>query len=186
MQDDDMTLADVVEAQLGPTQAPAALEFDLPRPTFLLLAHAGVFNTSQPEQTGANQPAYSTLAWRPLIPIADAITLLQAVPAALVPAGRVPFAVTPKQPSPQSRQHLLDTIARLGLEQPLTLEVMRRFRPLNAHLWGRWLEMLGLNQAGEWTALAQDRAEVEGEREAVEKVYRAMVEVLPVFENVFP
>ena len=169
---------------VGPTTAPCALAFDLGKATFSVLQHAGLFNTTESSQLLAHAPAYSTLAWRPLIPTSDALTLLAAVPAALVPVGRVPFAIPPARPTNEARQLLLDTVARLALEQSLTLEVMRRFRPLNAHLWGRWLEMLGLDAAGEWRA--HDSIEAEGEREAVEKVLRAMVEVLPVFENVFP
>ncbi|KAL8290339.1 hypothetical protein RQP46_002597 [Phenoliferia psychrophenolica] len=120
----------VPPVQVGPTTAPDALAFILGQATFLVLSHS----------TRTHEPAYSTLSWRPLNPTADAVTLVAAVPAALVPAGRVPFAVPSALPSPQSRLKLLDTIARLALEQPFTMEVMRR----------------------------------------------AMVEVLPVFENVFP
>ncbi|KAL8283359.1 hypothetical protein RQP46_005769 [Phenoliferia psychrophenolica] len=170
---------------LGPTTAPDALAFDLGQATFLVLSYCGLLNpqSDAAADTHTHEPAYSTLTWRPLIPTADAITLLAAIPAALVPAGRVPSVVRPAQPSPQSRQQLLDTIARLALEQPLTSEVMRGVRPLNPRLWGGWLEMLRLDHNGEWRA--HDSPEAEGERTESKKS-RAMVEVLPVFENLFP
>ncbi|KAK4705526.1 midasin, partial [Phenoliferia sp. Uapishka_3] len=188
MEDSNMTVVikDDLAAPLGATIAPDALNFDIAKATFCLLAHAGIFNTSPSIESPANQRSYSSLQWRPLIPTADAITLLAAVPTTLLPLNHLPFAVPPPRPSSQTRRHLLDTIARLALEPPLTLEVMRRFRPLNAHLWGRWLEMLGLDAAGEWRAANEDGSEAEGERQAVGKVFKAMVEVLPVFENVFP
>lgn len=171
-------------AESGAESFSDALDFAVAKPTWLLLVHAGAINSSSPLPTSQNsQPAYSTLEWRPLIPSPDLAILLAAVPPKLRPTD-LPFAISEPQSSPQARQQLLDTVARLALEPPLTLEVMRRFRPINPHLWGRWLEMLGLDAAGEWRA--QDSIEVDGERNAVEKVFTAMVSILPVFENVFP
>lgn len=43
--------------------------------------------------------------------------------------------------------------------------------------------MLGLDEEGEWRK--EGTEEAHGEREAVEKVFRALVRVLPVFEEVF-
>ncbi|KAI5480555.1 hypothetical protein MNV49_000251, partial [Pseudohyphozyma bogoriensis] len=179
-----------IEAPQPPTPSP--FSFKLDEAVFVLVQRLGLVPSTSPAvATAYDSPAidYTTNAseqWRPLIPIHDALVLLAAVPAALRPPQLRPAPAL--APSPKTRQDLLDALARLALEPSLTMEIMRRFRPLAVHLWGRWLEMLGLDASGEWSrpeGMHVD-GERQGEREAVEKVYRAMVAVLSVFENVFP
>lgn len=175
--------------ELEPAAAAAAtLDFALPSATFLFLQRIGIIPSTNSELNNAyastyfSKEAHSTVGPKPLVPAADAILLLSTLPPSLLPSD-LPYPVTPAPPTPATRRALLDALARLALEPSLTVEVMRRYRPLSVHLWGRWLEMLGLDAAGEW---CKDGEEKEGERVAVEKVFRAMVRVLGVYENVFP
>lgn len=161
--------------------APAPLDFNLSAATLLFLRQLGALATVQhhPPTTVQNKLHNSTTTWLPLIPFEDLKLLLATIPRQLLPAD-LPFAVPGKAPP---RVALLDTLARLALEPSLTAEIMRRYRPLSVHLWGRWLDMLGFSIEGEWRS---DGQEVVGEREAVEKVYRAMVALVPVYDNIFP
>lgn len=163
---------------------PKPLSFNLSAATLLFLQRLGALPSAHVEQdtTVQNKSSYSTTQWTPLIPLADLQLLLSTLPTSLLPAD-LPFAIAPAPQSASTRQAVLDTLARLALEPSLTMEIMRRYRPLSVHLWGRWLEMLGFSAEGEWRS---DGQEVEGERVAVEKVYRAMVACVAVYDNIFP
>jgi midasin len=169
-------------AQLQPEPQP--LSFNLSAATLLFLQTLGALPSTRPEQdvTLQMKSAYSTTQWVPLLPLADLQLLLSTLPTSLLPAD-LPFAVQSARQSAGTRQAVLDTLARLALEPSLTMEIMRRYTPLSVHLWGRWLEMLGFSAEGEWRS---DGQEVEGERVAVEKVYRAMVACVAVYDNIFP
>ena len=183
--DVEVTLAEqLLQPTTTTTTLPSPLDFQLPAATYLFLQRIGIIPSTNSELKGTNSnnsENHATLSAKPLIPAADAILLLSTLPSSLLPTD-LPYPVTPASPSPVTRRALLSTLARLALEPSLTVEVMRRYRPLSVLLWGRWLEMLGLDATGEWR---KDGEEKEGERIAVEKVFRALVRVLGVHENVF-
>lgn len=157
-------------------------DFNLSHAVLLLLKAIGLIpSTSTTASSSAlNQHNDSQSGWLPLLPTADAVFLLSTIPAALRPALNVAVPTSPATPA--TRRQLVETLSRLALEPSLTMEVMMRFRPLTPVLWGRWLEMLGIDGEGAW----REGDAREGEQAAVEKVLAAMVRVLPVFENVFP
>lgn len=165
-----------------------ALNFPLSTATYLFLQRLGVLPTTSTTLHTAyhskhlKHEAYTTITSIPLIATADIILLLSVLPTTLLPSD-LPYAIPATQSTATTRTNLLNTLARLALEPSLTMEIMRRYKPLNAHLWGRMLEMLGLNDEGEWR---EGETAAAGEREAVERVYRAMVRVLGAFTNVFP
>lgn len=174
------TSAAAVQQQTG-----SALDFNLSVATFCWLTEIGALPSSvqhfHQHQTLQNKDAHSHMLWLPLIPTTDLKTLAGAVPRQLLPRELADMATTTP-----SRMKVLSTIARLSLEPSLTLSVTRRFRPLAPHFWGTWLDMLGFAD-GEWKRDGgDDGAEREGERAAVEKVYFALIRVLPAFDNVFP
>lgn len=167
----------------------SALEFDLRLATFTFLQQIGILPSSEVNLTRSsyiNVDTYTTIQSYALINSEDALTLLSILPFNLWP--ELPF-----QPSPPSsstvitRGRVLDTLARLSLEPSLTLPILRRFRPLAPHFFGRWLEMLNVNlTTGEFTPSPRQGYTVEQEIKLIEKVMRAMIRVLSVFENVFP
>lgn len=167
-----------------------ALNFDLTTAIYLLFLRIGLFSTTNKElikesykSKNINEDTNSKIERIPLIPIIDAKLLLSILPSTLLPKD-LNLNIIKSNPNKVTRQSILDTLAKLALEPALTLEISRRFRPLGPHFWGRWLEMLGLTDEGEWKI--STNGEAQGERLAIEKVYIAMIKVLPVFENVFP
>ena len=175
---------DTLELLAASTKIETLADFNLAHGVLLLLKRTGLVpwsidESAIPASTSVlNANTHSQTGWLPLLPTADAAFLLSTIPPSLRPAT-LPFVVPT---TPATRRQLIDTLARLALEPSLTMEVMMRFRPLSPVLWGRWLEMLGLDGEGEW----REGEERGGERAAVEKVLGAMARVLGVFENVFP
>jgi len=169
------------------TKPDTLTDFSLGDGVLLLLKRTGIVGWSVEvanlgtTTSALNPSTHSQTGWLPLIPTADAAFLLSTVPPSLRPDS-LPFAVPTAPATSATRRQLIDTLARLALEPSLTMEVTMRFRPLSPVLWGKWLEMLGLDAEGAW----RDGDERDGERAAVEKVFTAMVRVLGVFENVFP
>jgi midasin len=157
-----------------------ACDFNLALATFTLLEQAGCIpsiTTSTNKQSShslQDKTAHSHELWLPLISTADFQVLLAAIP--------VQFRSGHSSAQNVTKSQLLDTVARLALEPSLTLHIMRQFKPVSPHLWGRWLEMLGFTN-GEWPE--DSSIERTGELEAIEKVYLAMVRILPVFDNIF-
>lgn len=184
MEVDPHILSPVSESKQVQTTSNAS-DFNLSLATFTWLrrvgcisdadSHGSTLQLKDDTSSLQDKEAYAHELWLPLISIADFQVMLAAVPAHLRPQSTVAYNV--------STTRLLDTIARLALEPSLTLQIMKQFRPVSPHLWGRWLDMLGLGD-GEWRQ--DDSTERAGERQAVEKVYLAMIRVLPVFDNVFP
>ncbi len=178
---------DPTELSTAPVKIDTVADLNLAHAVLLLLKRTGLVPWSLeedniPTSTSVLNPnTHSQTGWLPLLPTADASFLLSTIPPSLRP-GSVPFAVPTAPATSPTRRQLIDTLARLALEPSLTMEIMMRFRPLSPVLWGRWLEMLGLDSEGAW----REGDEREGERAAVEKVLGAMVRVLGVFENVFP
>lgn len=172
----------LLDAPAAPVQLASALDFDLSRGVVILLKRTGLLSGPTTSSSGLSH-ANSQTGWLPLLPLADAHFLLSCVPAALLTEDLPISSVAPAAASSATRARLLDTLARLALEQSLTIEVMFAFRAVASVLWGRWLEMLGFDAIeGAW----REGDEREGERAAVEKVIAAFVRLLPVFENAFP
>ena len=181
-------------APVLPVPLVTPLAFDLARASFLFLQQIGIISSTPAVQHAhrsglLREDHQSTVVRRPLINIADATLLLSIIPNSLLD---LPFAA-PKPPSPSAatRTRVLDTLARLALEPSLILPVMRRFRPLSMHFWGKWLEMLGIDvTTGQFRPRNEDAMitdeQLEQERLGVHKVYRAMISVMSVFENCFP
>ena len=181
-------------AAVLPLPLSTPLDFDLARATFLFLQQIGIVSSTTAVQQAhrsslLREDHQSTLVRRPLVNINDATLLLSIIPNSLLD---LPFAA-PKPPLPTAatRSRLLDTLARLALEPSLTLPVMRRYRPLAMHFWGKWLEMLGVDvTTGQFRQRNQEEMvtdeQLEQERLGVQKVYRAMISVMSVFENCFP
>jgi hypothetical protein len=169
---------------MPPSLAPSTLNCDLAQATYDLLARLGVVSPGADTlpATAFSRTHHVTVGSLPLISQADAVVLLSALPSSLLPSP-CPYPISASPATPAARRLLLDTVARLSLEPSLTMEVMRCFRVLAPHLWGRWLEMLGF-EGGAWRG--NDTEEVEGERAAVEKVYTACVRLLGVFDNIMP
>ncbi|GAA6026009.1 hypothetical protein JCM8202_000005 [Rhodotorula sphaerocarpa] len=127
-----------------------------------------------------------TLAWRPLVPIADLSSLIAAIDPALRPAD-MPFHVEADPDAPETRARLLDSVARLALDPALTAEVILAFHPIALALIGRWCVALGLSDEGRWRDGEAGVEMAAGERDAVVKVYRAIVRSLPIIgEQVMP
>lgn len=175
-----------IDQESTPIKVETLSDFDLSDGVLLLLKRIGLVPCSVdevhvPTSTSVlSNKTHTQTGWLPLLPTADAAFLLSTLPPCLRP--KTPFTIATAPATSATRRHLIDTLARLALEPSLTMEIMMRFRPLSPVLWGKWLEMLGLDGEGAW----REGEEREGERAAVDKVLSAMVRVLAVFENVFP
>ncbi|GAA5872063.1 hypothetical protein JCM8547_003087 [Rhodosporidiobolus lusitaniae] len=177
----------------SPPRAPtliSPLELDLAHRTSKLLERLGVLSTttstSEQPATVINPLAHSTQHWIPLVPLADLTLLLSAIPPSQLPSN-LPFVVQSAAPSPATRLQILDTLARLALEPSLTVEVISLFRPLAAALVGRWVDLLGFSDEGRWREGEVGVEQAPGEKDAVEKVWRAIVRVLPLLgDEVMP
>ncbi|BGP16616.1 hypothetical protein JCM10213_000468 [Rhodosporidiobolus nylandii] len=160
---------------------PAPLDINLATRTARLLERLSVLRTTTtPDRTSViRKEAHSTQHWTPLIPLPDLVLLLSVIPSAQLPQN-LPFAVSTAPATPATRAQLLDTLARLALEPSLTVEVLSTFRPVAVTLLGRWIELLGLDDEGSWRAGEPGIEQAQGEKDAVEKVWRAVVRVLPI------
>lgn len=167
-----------------PASLPASsLECDLSHRTAKLLERIAVLptdtTTANPTATVIRPDAHSSEHWVPLIPLPDLVVLLSSIPQAQLPAN-LPFSVNTATPTPAVRSQLLDTLARLALESALTVEVISLFRPLAVALVGRWVDLLGLSEDGTWREGEPGVEMAQGEKDAVDRVWRAVVRVLPL------
>lgn len=170
---------------------PSPLEFNLPQAVFLFISELGLLSSINSINTSLKliKDDYQSISVkRSLINTKDITILLSIIPSTLL--INLPI-IKSASATASTRKKVLDTLARLSLEPSLTLPIMRRFRPLSVHFWGKWLEMLGIDTTtGEFSYRNHneniDDAVVEQERRQVETVYRAMVSVLSIFENCFP
>lgn len=167
-----------------PSPSPSPLDTDLATRTATLLNRLSVLSSTPATSptTLINSEHHATEQWIPLIPLADLSLLLSVIPTAQLPSN-LPFAVAPASATPATRAHLLDTLARLALEPSLTVEVVSAFRPVAVALVGRWIELLGLSDEGRWRQGDAGVEQAAGERDAVEKVWRAVVRVLPIMNE---
>lgn len=165
--------------------------FELGAATLALLQRVGAVDSATPGADIApsfqNKDVFATTTWQPLVPIDDFVTLLGALSPSAVPPA-LQGQVAPLEPhSAQSRSRIIDTVARLALEPSLTTTIASLFEPVSVQLWGRWLDLLGLLPDGEWSSeSSRPSSPAPGEQQAVERVYTAMIRVLPVFHSVFP
>ncbi|GJN90851.1 hypothetical protein Rhopal_003865-T1 [Rhodotorula paludigena] len=174
-----------MDADPPPQQAPAAasspLECNLAARTLALVQRLGLVQSEHTHAHSVIRPdaPASAEVFAPLVPLADLSLLLSVIPQHLVPAT-LPFQVAPALSGASSRTRLVDTLARLALEPALTVEILSHFRPIAPALVGRWFDLLGLADDGSWR---QGEAGVEsapGERDAIDKVFRAVVRALPL------
>ncbi|BGP48616.1 AAA ATPase midasin [Rhodotorula kratochvilovae] len=169
-----------------PLRDETALECNLASRALALLHRLGVTQGLTPSTTSTIKPdaPAATLAWTPLVPLADLSLLLALVPAEHRPAQ---LQVAPLEPTSESRTRTLDTLARLALEPALTVDVLAHFRPLAVALVGRWFDLLGLADDGRWRDGQPGQEAARGERDAVEKVWTAVVRALPLLgDEVMP
>lgn len=177
----------VLPPQVPVVVFPSALDWDLVRSTHLLLQQVGILPSTTTAVPSAvlYDATYTHVVAHPLIPHNDIVLLLSILPVNLLPAS-LPFTLPAMSPSTPShlRQRVLDTLARLSLEPSLTLPILSQFRPLAAHLFGRWLEMLHIDSAtGEFP---EQNGPSDAALAGIDKVMRAMTRILSVFENVYP
>jgi hypothetical protein len=159
------------------------LDFNIPVATFLFLQQIGIIDSTISTIRPSLLSLESTVTSVPLINQQDVVSLLSILPSNLLPELPFRLPASPK-PNATTRRSVLDTLARLSLEPSLTLPIMRHFRPLACHFWGRWLEMLRIDlTTGEFPPRDQQSVE---EGIAVQKVMRAMIKLQSVFENVYP
>lgn len=161
------------------------LECNLAHLTQALLHRLGLTsNTSTPSNPSAIKPdaPATQLAWTPLVPLADLSSLLSLVPADQRPE-QLQQGIAPAQPTSEARIGTLDTLARLALEPALTVDVLGVFRPLAVSLVGRWFDLLGLTDDGRWRDGQPGQEAAPGERDAVDKVWTALVRALPLLGN---
>ncbi|KAM0791302.1 hypothetical protein ACM66B_005774 [Microbotryomycetes sp. NB124-2] len=166
--------------------------FDLSLAARALLKHLRVLDNDDSSDVATRPVAFqrqeylSHEAWVPLVAMDDVSALLSTLAPSSVPTTLAAHA-RQLQSTTDDRRLVLDTVARLALQPSLTLVVASLFKPVSVHLWGRWLDMLGLTPHGDWPASSTpDDATYNSEKQAVESVYMAMIKVLPVFDSVFP
>ncbi|GAA5875503.1 hypothetical protein JCM3774_003651 [Rhodotorula dairenensis] len=129
----------------------------------------------------------AVLAWRPLVPIDDLSSLIAVIDPYQRPQGFLPAQTALSQSPQQARHNLIEALARLALDPALTAEVVIAFRPVAIALVGRWFEALGLTEQGTWRQGQPGVEMAPGERDAVVKVWRAVVRALPIFgEQIMP
>ncbi|GAA5967871.1 hypothetical protein JCM11641_005792 [Rhodosporidiobolus odoratus] len=165
-------------------QFASPLDSNLATRTARLLQQLAVLPATPQTQTSLIcKVAYLTRHWIPLIPLPDLVLLLSVLPSNQLP-DNLPFAVPTSQLTLATRKQLLDTLARLALEPSLTIPVLSTFRPVAAALVGRWVELLGLSDEGTWRAGEPGVEQALGEKDAVEKVWTALVRSLPLLGNI--
>ncbi|GAA6035232.1 hypothetical protein NBRC10512_006266 [Rhodotorula toruloides] len=133
-------------------------------------------------------PATAT-EWTPLIPAADLSLLLGVTATVTSPDDSlsVPGYVAPAAATAETRTQLLDILARLALNPALTVEVLTHFRPVAAAIVGRWFELLGLDDEGKWRSGEAGVEMAQGEMDAVDKVWKALVRAFPLLgQEAFP
>ncbi|BGP25033.1 midasin [Rhodotorula toruloides] len=127
--------------------------------------------------------------WKPLISTADLSLLLSVTATVAMPDDSlsVPGDVDPASATAVTRTHLLDALARLALNPSLTIEVLTHFRPIAAAIVGKWFELLGLDDEGEWRNGEAGVEMAQGELDAVDKVWKALVRAFPLMgQEAFP
>ncbi|GAA5961125.1 hypothetical protein JCM3765_001235 [Sporobolomyces pararoseus] len=163
--------------------APLALDLDLSYSTGLLLQHIGLLQTTQATEQGLLRSDFnSNKLHLPLIPQDDLSLLLSALPPSSIPSD-LPFHVATATPSSHLRTNFLETLSRLSLSPALTLEILSVYRPIASAIVGKWFEMLGLDDQGNWRAGEAGIEQAQGEKEAVEKVWSALVTALPLLQD---
>ncbi|BGP02385.1 AAA ATPase midasin [Rhodotorula toruloides] len=133
-------------------------------------------------------PATAT-EWTPLIPAEDLSLLLSVTATVSSPDDslNVPSHVEPAAVTAETRTQLLDTLARLALNPALTVEVLTHFRPVAAAIIGRWFELLGFDDEGKWRNGEVGVEMAQGEMDAVDKVWKALVRAFPLMgQEAFP
>ncbi|GAA5999947.1 hypothetical protein JCM10207_005984 [Rhodosporidiobolus poonsookiae] len=163
--------------RVAPASSP--LDCNLEHRTRTLLERIAVITNTQHTTalpaSAIRADAHSTQHWLPLIPLADLALLLSVVPSPHRPVD-LPFSITTQA----TRTQFLDTLARLALEPSLTVEILTLFRPVAVALISRWVELLGLSDEGKWRDGEAGVEQAQGEKDAVCKVWTALIRVMPL------
>ncbi|GAA5843645.1 hypothetical protein JCM9279_000821 [Rhodotorula babjevae] len=174
----------------SPAAAPpldSPLETNLAHRTHALLHRLGCATTAPTAVPASlikpDAPA-THLAWTPLVPLADLSSLAHLLTldarAASPHLEHLASQLSAPTNSTEARTRTLDTLARLALEPALTVEVLAHYRPLAVVLVGRWFDLLGLTDTGSWRTGEPGLEAAPGERDAVDKVWSALVRALPL------
>ncbi|KPV75029.1 uncharacterized protein RHOBADRAFT_53933 [Rhodotorula graminis WP1] len=177
----------VVAASPPPAAHDSALECNLAHRTRAFLHRLGVATTAPapaPATLIKHDAPATHLAWTPLVPLSDLSSLAALITHDARAAAPLLEHLAIAHPTPghesEARTRTLDTLARLALEPALTVEVLAHYRPLAVVLVGRWFDLLGLTDTGSWRDGEPGHEAAPGERDAVDKVWSALVRALPL------
>ncbi|GAA6063185.1 hypothetical protein JCM10212_006851 [Sporobolomyces blumeae] len=173
---------DAIPPSSPPPALPAALDLDLAYSTQRFLERIHFIQVEREHtrpKSRLRRDVDSTRTHLPLIPQDDLVLLLSVLPTASVPSN-LPFDVTPSTPSSRLRRTLVETLSRLALSPPFTIEILSLYRPIATALVGNWFELLGVNAEGQWRDGQAGVEQAQGERDAVDKVWSALVTAMPL------
>ena len=185
--DDPPPAAAAAVESSSPLAAPRPL-WDLQHGARFFLQRLRVLEPTQTQPTRTLKPDAPPvqLGWKPLVPIDDLSSLIAVIDFQHRPTG-LPVQINESLTVQQTRRNLLEALARLALDPALTAEVIIAFRPIAVALVGRWIEALGLGEEGQWRQGQPGVEMAAGERDAVNKVWRAIVRSLPILgDQVMP
>ncbi|GAA5925946.1 AAA family ATPase midasin [Sporobolomyces koalae] len=175
-----------VPVPVQPKRPATALDLDLSHSTRLLLELVGLLTATTtitaPRESLFRRGLASHTTRLPLIAQDDLVLLLSATPAADLPQD-LPFTVTTSSPSPRLRSSLLATLSRLALSPALTLDILALYRPIAIAIVGNWFDLLGLDHEGRWREGQAGVEQAAGEKDAVDKVWTALVTALPLMQD---
>ncbi|GAA5896896.1 hypothetical protein JCM8208_007119 [Rhodotorula glutinis] len=185
--DPDPPPSPLVAASPPSTSTDSALECNLAHRTYALLHRLGVATTAGSAAPASllrpDAPA-THLAWTPLVPLADLSSLIALISHdARSTAPRLEHLAVDHSTlanTSEARTRTLDTLARLALEPALTVEVLAHYRPLAVVLVAKWFDLLGLTDTGSWRDGEPGQEAAPGERDAVDKVWSALVRAFPL------
>lgn len=185
--DDPPPAAAAAVESSSPLAAPPPL-WDLQHGARFFLQRLRVLEPTQTLPTTTLKPDAPPiqLGWKPLVPIDDLSSLIAVIDSQHRPED-LPVLINESLTVERTRRNLLEALARLALDPALTAEVIIAFRPVAVTLVGRWIEALGLGEEGQWRQGQPGVEMAAGERDAVNKVWRAIVRALPILgDQVMP
>lgn len=160
-----------------------ALDLDLSHSTKIFLERIGFLHSSETATTSLIRDTVDAYQVHlPLIPLKDLTLFLSCIDPTHLPSD-LPFPISQPTPSSQLRTNLIQTLSRSALSPSLTIEILSIYRPIATLIVGYWFEFLGLNVQGEWRIGEPGIEQAQGEREAVEKVWRAVTISFPLLKD---
>ncbi|GAA5887759.1 hypothetical protein JCM16303_005070 [Sporobolomyces ruberrimus] len=168
----------------SPSPSPrVALDLDLSHSTQIFLERIGFLHSTTTATTSLIRDTVDAHQLHlPLIPLKDLTLFLSCIDPTHLPSD-LPFPISQPTPSSQLRTNLIQTLSRLALSPSLTIEILSIYRPIATSIVGYWFEFLGLNDQGEWRTGEPGIEQAQGEREAVEKVWRAVTISFPLLKD---